>query len=245
MRFLVVLAAVAATSLTLAQDSTTTLDGISFADDPTVYAPIREICDALGLQVGFDGTNATINGVVPDDERSLLSGSRIAPIRSLRALGVTVRWDEETDIATLTSGDKSVEVFRGPKRVVVDQSTQMLEAYQGQRLILRTPISTGRPGHETPNGEFDAGPVKEPMHYSRLYDNSPMPWSVQVDGDVFIHGYSSVPESPASHGCIRMHLDGTNPAKWFYGWVDLGTPITVQGAWEYGNSLRPQKSKST
>jgi hypothetical protein len=236
MRFLVVLAAVAATTLSFSQNSPTTLDGISFADDPTVYVPIREACDALGLQVGFDGENATINGVVPDDERSLISGSRLAPIRSLKQFGVSVSWDEVTDIATLTAGEKTVDVFRGPKRVVVDQTTQTLEAYQGQRLLLRAAISSGRPGHETPNGEFDAGPVKEPMHYSRLYDNSPMPWSVQVDGDVFIHGYHSVPESPASHGCIRMHLDGGNPAKWFYSWIDVGTPITVQGAWVYGNS---------
>jgi lipoprotein-anchoring transpeptidase ErfK/SrfK len=234
MRILAVLAAAAA--FTPAQISPPLLDGVSFADDPTVYVPIREVCDSLGLRVGYDGVNATINGVAPEGQRVLLAGSRIAPIRSLRPLGIAVLWDEQTDTATLSSADKSVDVIRGPKRVVVDQATQMLEAYQGQRIVLRTPISTGRPGHETPNGDYVAGPVKEPMHYSRRYDNSPMPWSVQVDGDVFIHGYASVPPAPASHGCIRMHLDGPNPAKWFYDWIELGTPITIQGAWEYANS---------
>jgi lipoprotein-anchoring transpeptidase ErfK/SrfK len=66
------------------------------------------------------------------------------------------------------------------------------------------------------------------MHRSSLYDDAPMPWSVQVDGNVFIHGFTSVPRRPASHGCIRMPMTGGNPARWFYQWIDRGVPIVIE-----------------
>jgi lipoprotein-anchoring transpeptidase ErfK/SrfK len=65
------------------------------------------------------------------------------------------------------------------------------------------------------------------MHRSSRYHNAPMPWSVQVRGHVFIHGFTSVPRYPASHGCIRLPLDEGNPAKFFYEWIEPGTPVKV------------------
>ena len=118
----------------------------------------------------------------------------------------------------------------GPKRVIVDKTVQRLSAYEGERLVIESRVSTGQQGKRTPSGKFKAG-YKEAMHYSRLYDNAPMPWSVQVNGNYFIHGFTSVPDHPASHGCIRMPLDGDNPAKRFYDWVETGTPIHVTGDW--------------
>ena len=114
---------------------------------------------------------------------------------------------------------------RGPKRVVVDKSRQVLRAYEGDRVVLQTRISSGRRGRETPNGRFHAQ-SKALMHYSRLYDNAPMPYSVQFAGNYFIHGFSSVPNYPASHGCIRVPLDS---AREFYNWVDYGTPVNIVG----------------
>jgi L,D-transpeptidase catalytic domain len=118
----------------------------------------------------------------------------------------------------------------GPKRVVVDKTTQELTAYEGDKVVLRTRVSTGRMGRRTPSGKYTAG-VKWRIHYSRLYDNAPMPYSVHVNGNYFIHGFSSVPDRPASHGCIRVPLTGDNPAKRFYEWVETGTPIEITGEW--------------
>lgn len=115
------------------------------------------------------------------------------------------------------------------KRVVVDKTKQQLTAYEGERIVLQSRVSTGRQGR-TPSGNFKAG-VKQRMHYSRLYDNAPMPFSVQFSGNFFIHGFSSVPNFPASHGCIRLPLTEDNPAKRFFEWVEIGTPIEVTGEW--------------
>jgi lipoprotein-anchoring transpeptidase ErfK/SrfK len=117
------------------------------------------------------------------------------------------------------------------KRVEIDKTTQRLRAYEGDRLVLESCVSTGRWDRSTPNGEFRAG-EKQRMHYSRLFDNAPMPYSVEVTGNVFIHGFTVVPPWPASNGCIRLPLNGDNPAKRFFEWIEPGTPITISGMWK-------------
>ena len=119
----------------------------------------------------------------------------------------------------------------GAKRVEIDKTRQVLRAYEGSQLVLESRISTGKWDKSTPNGQFTAGD-KFRMHYSRLYHNAAMPFSVQVIGNVFIHGFTEIPARPASHGCIRLPLDGENPAKRFFDWVEPGTPIDVMGRWE-------------
>jgi lipoprotein-anchoring transpeptidase ErfK/SrfK len=115
------------------------------------------------------------------------------------------------------------------KRVEIDKTHQVLRAYEGDQLVFQSRVSTGR-GNSTPNGSYHVQ-GKQLMHYSRLYENAPMPFSVQVSGHYFIHGFSSVPDHPASHGCIRLPLTGGNPAKVFYEWVELGTPVEIMGRW--------------
>jgi lipoprotein-anchoring transpeptidase ErfK/SrfK len=147
---------------------------------------------------------------------------------------------EPLDLVRLFSGEKTetpakkagsekktekLSFFGGPKRVEIDLTSQTLRAYEGNRVVLKTNISSGRNG-ATPTGSFKAG-WKHADHYSSLYHNAPMPWSVQVRGNIFIHGFTVVPDYPASHGCIRMPLTGSNPAKKFFHWVEPGTPIKI------------------
>ncbi len=117
------------------------------------------------------------------------------------------------------------------KRVEVDKTQQILRAYEAERLIIETHISTGKWDRSTTNGQFQVQ-SKERMHYSKRYNNAPMPYSVHVTGHVFIHGYKDVPDRPASHGCVRVPLTGDNPAKRFYEWVEIGTPVSISGRWE-------------
>lgn len=66
-------------------------------------------------------------------------------------------------------------------------------------------VSTGRSGYLTPRGAFRPYMLKR-MHYSRKYDNSPMPHSIFFRGGYAIHGTGYVRSlgRPASHGCIRL-----------------------------------------
>ncbi len=127
----------------------------------------------------------------------------------------------------IRSGRRAFTACISPKRVEIDLTRQRLWAWQGRQLFLESKISSGRYGN-TPTGSYTAGPYKSAMHYSSRYHNAPMPWSIQVTGHIFIHGFSSVPDYPASHGCIRMPLSGSNPARQLYQWIDVGTPIQIQ-----------------
>ena len=124
----------------------------------------------------------------------------------------------------------------GGKRVYIDKSNQTLTAYEGDRVVLSSRISTGRSKSPTPSGTYQVG-VKDRMHRSRLYDNAPMPYSVQFNNNYFIHGFSSVPNYPASHGCVRMPIGS---AQKLFNWIHAGTPVTVGGS-----QNKPIKSKGT
>src|SRR6267378_6519671 len=221
------------------------LDGISFADDPhTLFVPIEEIARTLGWETHFDQEEISLNGHLLDVAhlRKLTNGTLLVPLDELQRAGATITWSDDGMQALVASDNKNVAIQFANKRVEVDLANQRLRAYQGARLVLDSHISSGREGRKTPPGDFKAGPVKSPMHRSRLYHNAPMPWSVQVHENIFIHGFRKVPQLPSSHGCIRLPLAGANPAKWFYDWIDLGTPVSIKGHWPLAT---PRVEKST
>ena len=111
--------------------------------------------------------------------------AKISRARFLLALGkcVVVAGVTLQACAQTPAGQSPASAAGGDKRVVIDKTNQMLLAYEGERLVFQSRVSTGRSGRRTPSGDFQAG-VKLRMHYSRLYDNAPMPWSVKSSGPV-------------------------------------------------------------
>ena len=91
------------------------------------------------------------------------------------------------------------------------------------------PVSTARRGYYTPTGVFHPYSL-QPMHYSRKYDNAPMPHSIFFSGGYAIHATPHVGNlgRPASHGCIRL---SPSNAAILYGIVSRDrndTTITIQ-----------------
>ncbi len=66
-------------------------------------------------------------------------------------------------------------------------------------------VSSGRTGFASPRGTWRVQWI-EKMHYSRKYDNAPMPHAVFFTGGVAVHATSATGMlgRPASHGCIRL-----------------------------------------
>src|SRR6266478_4412755 len=246
-RFGPVLLALTISALRLGAAASEGLDGISFAEDPhMLFVPVEEIASALGWEMQLDQESGQIslNGHPLDAARlrKLTNGSSLVPLDELEHAGATITWSDDGMQPLVARDHKKVAIQFANKRVEVDLANQRLRAYQGARLVLDSAISTGREGKKTPSGEFKAGPIKSPMHRSRLYHNAPMPWSVQVHENIFIHGFRKVPRRPASHGCIRLPLTGANPAKWFYNWIDLGTPVSIKGHWPAAASVPAEES---
>ena len=89
-------------------------------------------------------------------------------------------------------------------QIVVSTNRQSLSVYDGDTVIATSKVSTGKSGHSTPNGIFSIL-EKELYHESNIYSNSPMPFMQRLTwSGIALHESGSVPNYPASHGCVRM-----------------------------------------
>jgi lipoprotein-anchoring transpeptidase ErfK/SrfK len=135
--------------------------------------------------------------------------------------------------------------------VEIDLQQQTAYLIRGKRVVLASPISSGRSGHLTETGSFKII-EKERNHYSNLYGKivdasgrtvvsdadadmkvprggrfipAPMRYFMRFDGATGMHaGY--LPGYPASHGCVRMP---EQYAMRFFEAVEIGTPVHVFG----------------
>ena len=208
-----------------------TLEVVTFHQDTgKLYVTMEEVADVLAWPVMCDWKNRDllVNAVpIPKTERRrFTSGTELLSMEALTRAGAEVNIHPSGQSASIRAGDGHFTLMRAEKRVEVSIGEQRLRAWQGSRLVLETKVSTGRKGNTTP-GNFSAGPYRSRLHRSKLYNGAAMPWSVQINGHIFIHGFGYVPDYPASHGCVRMPLDRGNPARFFYEWVDAGTPVAV------------------
>jgi hypothetical protein len=99
--------------------------------------------------------------------------------------------------------------------VTVDKGAQRMTVLVDGKARYSWPVSTGTRGYETPTGAFRPFRMEED-HYSREWDEAPMPHSIFFTSSGHaIHGSTAVRRlgSPASHGCIR--LAPANAAKLF------------------------------
>lgn len=209
--------------------------GVTYADKPGVtYVLARTLSERLSMDLELDKNEKimTIGDQQFEGFRRLYGGNILVPIRDIEKFSGTIQPTLSDDRVTVECNGIVFDVVVGKKRIDVDKAAQELTAYQGEIVVLKTNVSTGRPGHNTPNGEFKTGP-KERMHYSRKYNNAEMPYAVQVNGDVFFHGYPSVPPYPASHGCIRMPLGRNGPAKYMFSWVHRGIDVKIFGVFDW------------
>jgi L,D-transpeptidase catalytic domain len=149
--------------------------------------------------------------------------------------------------------------LRAQTSVEIDLEEQTAYLLQNRRVVLASPISSGRYGHLTERGLFKVL-EKERTHYSSMYGKivdsrgntivadadadmpipsggkfipAPMHYFMRFAGADGMHaGY--LPGYPASHGCVRM------PEQYaiaFFNAVSEGTPVTVYGRTPTGRYL--------
>ncbi len=210
------------------------LTAVTFAAQPgEVYIPLRPLAAPLGWQIEWDDVEekVTVSGRVITERSIHRNEQRVSFIKLTSLPYLSVLVEEAGDgVWNLSLDEKQAQVKEGERRVEINLSEQKLMAFQGPYLVMSTNVSTGRRGYGTPTGMYKAQ-SKARHRVSRTYDNAPMPYSVQLKGGYFIHGSGSVPRRPASHGCVRMPLTGDNPARLFFNWVEIGTPIEIRRDW--------------
>jgi len=94
----------------------------------------------------------------------------------------------------------------GPLMVLVSVPEQTIHVYRNGILIGRSSVSTGSKGNATPGGVFEILEKKQ-EHYSKKYDNAPMPNMQRLTWTGIAMHSGNLPGYPASHGCIRMPFD--------------------------------------
>jgi lipoprotein-anchoring transpeptidase ErfK/SrfK len=136
--------------------------------------------------------------------------------------------------------------------VIVSLPKQRAYLMTGEQVIIDSPISSGKRGHESPHGNFNVM-EKDINHHSSLYgdfrdskgrivragvsariDSAPsgthftgaeMKWFMRLTGEGVGMHVGILPGYAASHGCIRMP---SQAAELFYAHVKVGTPVEVQ-----------------
>jgi hypothetical protein len=104
------------------------------------------------------------------------------------------------------------------KHVEFDWSRQVLVLTRGARPQKIVAASSGKPSTPTVFGKFH--------FYSKTpgFNSHGMYYSNYFIGGYAIHGYESVPDYAASHGCIRIPIPS---AIAVYRWIGVGDPIYV------------------
>ena len=91
----------------------------------------------------------------------------------------------------------------GPALAVINLETQKLVLFRNGVPIAASTISSGSKGRETPTGVFTILEKKK-EHYSKTYDNAPMPNMQRLTWKGIALHAGKLPGYPASHGCIRL-----------------------------------------
>ena len=152
--------------------------------------------------------------------------------------------------ALLVAGAAAVRAQPGYS-IEIDLEQQTAYLIRGRRIVLASPISSGRAGHLTETGAFKII-EKERNHFSSLYGQivdrngrtvvadadadmpvprggkflpAPMRYFMRFHDAIGMHaGY--LPGYPASHGCVRLPEQN---AIVFFNAIEVGTPVNVFG----------------
>jgi lipoprotein-anchoring transpeptidase ErfK/SrfK len=121
----------------------------------------------------------------------------------------------------------------GPSLIVVaSTSAHNMQLYQNGALIDTWPISTGRPGDDTPNGTYLTIDKGNPVDMVGPGYNIQVPWSVRFtwSGDYLHDAFWSTSQQGfenVSHGCVNM---APANAQTYYNMEVPGDPVTVTGS---------------
>jgi L,D-transpeptidase catalytic domain len=106
--------------------------------------------------------------------------------------------------------------FDDGRHVEVDISKQVMALVEGDTPVHTFHVSTGTGGTPTVLGNY--------RFYLKQagYNSKSMYFSVYFIGGYATHGYASVPNGRASHGCVRNPIQFS---RFIYNWIDLGDPM--------------------
>ena len=115
---------------------------------------------------------------------------------------------------------------------VGNTKTHRTQIYVDGKLTYNWPISSGKPGDDTPNGSYLTIEKANPVEMKGPGYDLSVPWSVRFtfSGDYYHDAYWSVGEQGfenVSHGCVNL---APADAETYYNLAVPGDPITIKGS---------------
>ncbi len=145
-------------------------------------------------------------------------------------------WLRDIDAAITRPGPPPKGLQPGEKWIDVNLSTQSLIAFEGDKPVYATIVSTGRHNdkdkakdHRTIQGEFRirekhiAATMEDDGASDGPYSIQDVPWIMYFDGSYALHGafWHSMFGRERSHGCVNMT---PHDAKYVFGWSNPRLP---------------------
>ena len=149
------------------------------------------------------------------------TGQALLAFQGWEGLGRTGTITGETQRALVDTRRPRPSSRAGAKHVEIHRDRGVLLMVEKGETVRAVHTSTGA-GGITPSGRYSVY-RKEIMSWSypfRVW----MPFASYFTGGIAMHEYSSVPEYPASHGCVRLPA---GDAERVYRFAEIGTPVHV------------------
>jgi hypothetical protein len=184
---------------------------------PYVYAK-------TGYRIFYGTTHWVTRTVVTRDEKSIwyeIYDSYLKVSLYVSAHDMRLVPDEELTLL-------SPEVPNEQKKIVVDLSTQLVTAFEGEKLVFSQRCASGVKGTDTPKGEFTTYHKGASVHMTNegdaveeetVYSLPGVPWcSFFTGAGNAFHGtyWHNDYGRPRSHGCVNLPSEA---AKFIYRWT--------------------------
>lgn len=159
-------------------------------------------------------------------------------------------WVARADVRVATAATPPAGTAAGERWFDVDLDEQVLVAYEGERAVYATLVSTGRLEHATPTRMARVVSKLQTTHMistqREKYNVSDVPWTMFYDGNYAVHtsywhdGFGNT----RSHGCINL---SPRDARLLYQWSSPDVPpgwTAVYGDADHPGSLVRVRSRA-
>lgn len=185
-----------------------------------VYGEDRALLDLEGAEPRVAGTAQKHSRFVIEQEPT------IEGVAYVSGRAGAVRRDE---VRVLRQAKRPSGVPANAKWIHVDLSEQSLVAYEGDKPVYATVISSGKEGYEPPTGLFKVEQkyISTTMNATDpidgFYEVEEVPWTLYYHGGYALHGayWHTDFGKVRSHGCTNI---APVDARWLYYWTDPEVP---------------------
>jgi hypothetical protein len=187
-------------------------------------------------------------GEAPASDAPLLQRYTLVDILEERQVGDWVwyrvgkdQWVEQRNVGMVTPSSPPEGVGPNEKWIEVDLFEQTLAAYEGDRLVYATLVSSGLPWWKTQTGLFriwgkvQQAPMSGRAGYPDYYYLEDVPYAMYFYNSFALHTayWHDRFGFPHSHGCVNL---SPQDAQWLFDWV---TPTAAQTNWTMSTGENP------